>query len=74
LARVYAYDAVGSFVAIPLGELVAGSLAIHYGSSNVLLVSAIAVVIATLATCLVPGIRQLNNFSQVNSQKATNSS
>lgn len=74
LARVYAYDAVGSFVAIPLGELVAGPLAIHYGSSNVLLVSAIAVVIATLGTCLVPGIRQLDNFSQVTSKKATSSS
>lgn len=71
LARVYAYDAVGSFVAIPFGELVAGPLAIHYGSSNVLLVSAMAVVIATLGTCLVPAIRQLDNSSQVKPQKAT---
>ncbi|VTP68200.1 H+ Antiporter protein [Leclercia adecarboxylata] len=38
LARVYAYDAVGSFVAIPFGELIAGPLAIQYGTSNVLLV------------------------------------
>ncbi|MEA9393658.1 MFS transporter, partial [Acerihabitans sp. TG2] len=74
LARVYAYDAVGSFVAIPFGELVAGPLAIHYGSSNVLLVSAMAVVIATLGTCLVPAIRQLDNSSQVKPQKATPSS
>jgi len=71
LARVYAYDAVGSFVAIPFGELVAGPLAIHYGSSNVLLVSAMAVVIATLGTCLVPAIRQLDNSSQIKPQKAT---
>ncbi len=71
LARVYAYDAVGSFVAIPFGELIAGPLALHYGSSNVLLVSAVAVVIATLAAGLVPAIRQLDNASQVTSQKAT---
>lgn len=65
LARVYAYDAVGSFVAIPFGELVAGPLAMHYGSSNVLLVSALAVVIATLGASLVPAIRRLDNAAQV---------
>ncbi|RJT42294.1 MFS transporter [Rahnella woolbedingensis] len=73
LARVYAYDAVGSFVAIPFGELVAGPLAIHFGSSNVLLVSAMAVVIATIAASMVPAIRLLDNSSQIKSQKVTNS-
>jgi MFS family permease len=33
LARVYAYDALGSFVAIPVGEIAAGPLAQHYGST-----------------------------------------
>lgn len=61
LARVYAYDAVGSFVAIPFGELIAGPLALHYGTSNVLLVSAIAVVIATFGAALVPAIRRLDS-------------
>lgn len=70
LARVYAYDAVGSFVAIPFGELVAGPLATLYGSSNVLLVSSIAVVIATVGACLVPAIRQLDNTAQVKRHKA----
>ncbi|MEA9389794.1 MFS transporter [Acerihabitans sp. TG2] len=74
LARVYAYDAVGSFVAIPFGELVAGPLAIAYGSSHVLLVSAMAVVIATLGASLVPAIRQLDNSSQVKPHKAANPS
>ncbi len=73
LARVYAYDAVGSFVAIPFGELVAGPLAIHFGSSNVLLVSAMAVVIATIVASMVPAIRLLDNSSQIKSQKVTNS-
>lgn len=68
LARVYAYDAVGSFVAIPFGELIAGPLAIQYGTSNVLLVSAVAVVIATAGACLVPAIRRLESGSQIDAQ------
>lgn len=70
LARVYAYDAVGSFVAIPFGELVAGPLAMHYGNSNVLLVSAIAVVLATIGASLVPSIRRLDNSPQSQPQRS----
>lgn len=58
LARVYAYDAMGSFIAIPFGQLVAGPLAAHYGMSNVLLMSTLAVIIATAGVGLVPAIRQ----------------
>lgn len=67
LARVYAYDAMGSFVAIPVGELAAGPLAMHFGSSAVLQVSAVAVVMATIAASLTPAIRRLNNEPQVKS-------
>ena len=67
LARVYAYDAVGSFVAIPFGELVAGPLAMQYGNSHVLLVAGIAVAIATICASLVPSIRRLENAAQVRS-------
>lgn len=70
LARVYAYDAIGSFVAIPFGELIAGPLAMHYGSSNVLLVSASAVVLATCGASLVPAIRQLHNTSRIEPHNA----
>lgn len=65
LARVYAYDAMGSFIAIPLGEIAAGPLAMHYGSKAVLLSSAIAVVVATVAASFTPAIRQLDNAPQV---------
>ncbi|MEK9539153.1 MFS transporter [Pantoea agglomerans] len=58
LARVYAYDAMGSFIAIPFGQLVAGPLATHFGMSAVLLMSALAVVMATAGVGLVPAIRQ----------------
>ncbi|CRY53864.1 MULTISPECIES: MFS transporter [Yersinia] len=68
LARVYAYDALGSFIAIPVGELAAGPLAMHYGTSGVLLVSAAAVVIATIAAGLIPSIRKLDNSPRVKSQ------
>lgn len=68
LARVYAYDALGSFIAIPVGELAAGPLAMHYGTSGVLLVSAAAVVIATIAASLIPSIRKLDNSPRVKSQ------
>lgn len=73
LARVYAYDAVGSFVAIPFGELVAGPLAMRFGSSHVLMVSAVAVVMATVCASLVPAIRRLDNAAQAKPHKAVNS-
>lgn len=74
LARVYAYDAVGSFVAIPFGELIAGPLAVQYGSSNVLLIAAFAVVIATLGAALVPAIRRLDNAPPLTSHNAVKES
>lgn len=74
LARVYAYDAMGSFVAIPVGELAAGPLALHFGSSQVLLASGVAVLVATLLACLVPAIRQLDNSSQVQTHHTIGSS
>lgn len=67
LARVYAYDAMGSFVAIPVGEIAAGPLAQHYGSTGVLLACALAVVLATVAACFVPAIRLLDNTPQIRS-------
>ncbi|WP_226570884.1 MFS transporter [Mangrovibacter yixingensis] len=73
LARVYAYDAVGSFVAIPFGELVAGPLAFHFGSSNVLFISAIAVLLATFCACLTPSIRKLDTTSYGQVQKTAGS-
>lgn len=69
LARVYAYDAVGSFVAIPIGELAAGPLALQFGSTPLLLALAAAVVIVTFATSLTPAIRRLDNRPQVNTHR-----
>lgn len=67
LARVYAYDAMGSFIAIPLGELAAGPLATKFGYTHVLLACALLVILATLAVCLVPAIQRLRLDESVSS-------
>lgn len=74
LARVYAYDAVGSFVAIPIGELVAGPLALWFGTTHLLLAAAAAVVIATALASLTPAIRHLDNRTQLTTAGAKNAS
>lgn len=59
LARVYSYDMVGSFVAVPLGEVFAGPAAQHVGTRPTLLVCAAIIVAATLAAVSTPGVRRL---------------
>jgi len=59
LARVYSYDMVGSFVAVPLGEVFAGPAAQYVGTRPTLLVCAAIIVAATLAAVSTPGVRRL---------------
>lgn len=59
LARVYSYDAVGSCIALPLGEIGAGPLAHHYGTTITLTWGAALVVAVTLAALLSRSIRTL---------------
>ncbi len=49
LSRVYSYDMVGSFIAVPIGEIVVGPLAHAWGTTPVLLGCAAIIVAATLA-------------------------
>ena len=52
LSRVYSYDMVGSFVAVPLGEVLVGPLAHEFGAPPVLLGCAAVIVLATVvAAC-----------------------
>lgn len=52
LSRVYSYDMVGSFVAVPLGEILVGPLAHEFGAPPVLLGCAAVIVLATVvAAC-----------------------
>lgn len=59
LARVYSYDMVGSFVAVPLGEVFAGPAAQQFGTRTTLLVCAAIIAAATLAAVATPSVRRL---------------
>ncbi len=59
LARVYSFDAVGSFVAIPLGEIAVGPLASRFGTAATLSALAGLVVVAIAAVAVTPSIRSL---------------
>lgn len=59
LSRVSSYDALGSFVAIPLGQLVAGPLAAAIGVTGAIWL-AVGVYVTAQASCLlVPDVRRL---------------
>jgi MFS family permease len=47
LARVYSYDMLGSFIAMPVGQVAAGPLAEHFGRENTLLAGAAIVAVTT---------------------------
>jgi MFS family permease len=59
LARVSSYDALGSFVAIPLGQLAYGPLAAVFEPRSVLVVSAVVYVALALSTLLSSSVRNL---------------
>ncbi len=57
LARVYSYDALGSFLAVPLGEMAVGPLTLAAGKGTVLLALGATVVLVSGFVCLLPSIR-----------------
>jgi hypothetical protein len=59
MSRVSSYDALGSFVAIPLGQLVYGPLAQVFDLKRVMLVSGVAYVAISLATLASSSVRNL---------------
>jgi MFS family permease len=59
LARAYSYDALGSFVAIPIGQLAYGPLGEAFGYGDVLVVSGLAYAAIALLTLLSPAVRNL---------------
>ncbi|MGD8194310.1 MFS transporter [Herbiconiux sp. P18] len=63
LARVYSYDMVGSFVAIPLGEVLVGPLAERFGTEATLIGCATLIVVASLAALSVASVRRLTTPS-----------
>lgn len=59
LARVYSYDMLGSFIALPVGEVAAGPLVERLGAAPVLLGGAVAVLVATGLALVVKDVRTL---------------
>ncbi|MBC3841693.1 MFS transporter [Streptacidiphilus sp. 4-A2] len=59
LARVYSYDMVGSFVAIPLAQVATGPLAEVLGTRASLLGAAAVVALCTVCMLAVPDVRGL---------------
>ena len=59
LARVYSYDALGSFVAIPIGQVIAGPAALAIGDRSTLAIGAVLIFLATAAALAVPSVRDM---------------
>lgn len=62
LSRVYSYDAVGSFVLIPLGLVVAGPLAEAVGTDQALWLAAGTIAVGVLAMLAVRDVRTLERL------------
>ncbi|MDZ5446535.1 MFS transporter [Micromonospora sp. 4G57] len=59
LARVYSYDMLGSWVAIPLGQIAVGPVAAAIGTRDTLLILATLVVLAVLGMLTSRDVRRL---------------
>ncbi|WKU06795.1 MFS transporter [Micromonospora sp. HUAS LYJ1] len=59
LARVYSYDMLGSFVAIPLGQVAVGPVAAVIGTRDTLLILAALVVLSVLGMVTSRAVRRL---------------
>ncbi|MCP2236171.1 putative arabinose efflux permease, MFS family [Prauserella halophila] len=62
LARVYSYDMLGSFIALPIGEMAAGPLAEQFGRSATLVGGAAVLAVVTLLTLTSRQIRTLQRL------------
>ncbi|WP_051969551.1 MFS transporter [Kitasatospora azatica] len=59
LARVYSFDALGSFLALPLGEMTIGPLARRFGTHATLLAAGALILLATCAALTSRSVRTL---------------
>lgn len=59
LSRAYSYDALGSYVAMPIGQLVAGPLGAAFGYSHVMIAAGIAYAAICFATLASASVRAL---------------
>ncbi|KRF17648.1 MFS transporter [Nocardioides sp. Soil797] len=71
LSRAYSYDALGSFVAIPLGQLIYGPLGEWFGHREVLVVSAVVYAAVALLTLTSKSVRTLERSVSTTSAPAS---
>lgn len=71
LSRVSSYDALGSFVAIPLGQLAFGPMAEAFGTRRVLVVAAVAYAGIALTTLLSRSVRNLERVPHPGPERVT---
>jgi MFS family permease len=64
LSRAYSYDALGSFVAMPVGQLIYGPLGETFGYQDVLVVSGILYAAICVATLSSRSVRDLGRIRQ----------
>ena len=60
-SRVSSYDTLGSYGIAPLGIVVAGPLAMHFGVNTILFVTGLTTLIAAALSLLVKSVRNLEN-------------
>jgi predicted MFS family arabinose efflux permease len=60
-SRVSSYDTLGSFGIAPLGIVIAGPLAMHFGVNTILVITGLTTLIASVASLFVPSVRNLRN-------------
>ncbi len=65
LARVYSFDAVGSYAMLPIGQLAAGPLAAVAGVEAGVMASATIIAVAIVSTLFVPSVRRLERTDLV---------
>jgi MFS family permease len=59
LSRVYSYDALGSLIAIPIGQVLAGPAAGLLGIREAVVLCAVVIMVAGAAATAVPAVRRL---------------
>jgi MFS family permease len=60
-SRVSSYDTLGSYGIAPLGIVLAGPLAMHFGVDHILFATGAITLFASIASLLVPSVRNLRN-------------
>ncbi len=63
LSRVYAYDALGSLVAIPVGQVLAGPVAGLVGIRPAVALCAVVIMVVGAVTTAVPAVRRLERVA-----------